>query len=142
MSSLSRNLSLKKIVFERFNEHHPHFQFKSDFFLYCSSQCPNFENLYTLLTINKTDKYWERVNATSQSYQDGINLPQYLSREEKSNDIVQRISQSLVNKQLDNNHDSNTASLNKTRLEGKFVCKNLVNLSKRNISWSEICTIS
>ena len=82
------------------------------------------------------------MNATSQSYQDGINLPQYLSREEKSNDIVQRISQSLVNKQLDNNHDSNTASLNKTRLEGKFVCKNLVNLSKRNISWSEICTIS
>ena len=50
LSSLSRKLSLKKMVFERFNEHLPHFQFKSNFFLYCNSQCPNFENLYTLLT--------------------------------------------------------------------------------------------
>ena len=32
LSSLSRNSSLKKMVFERFNEHLPHFQFKSDFF--------------------------------------------------------------------------------------------------------------
>ena len=33
MSSLSRNSSLKKMVFERFNEQLPHFQFKSDFFV-------------------------------------------------------------------------------------------------------------
>ena len=32
LSSLSRNSSLKKMVFERFNEHLPHFQFKSGFF--------------------------------------------------------------------------------------------------------------
>ena len=57
------------------------------FFWYCNSQCPNFENLCTLLTINKTDKYREKVNATSQSYQDGINLPEYLTREEKNNGI-------------------------------------------------------
>ena len=29
------------MVFERFNEHLRHFQFKSDFLSYCSSQCPN-----------------------------------------------------------------------------------------------------
>ena len=67
LSSLSRNSSLKKMVFERFNEHLPHFQFKSDYFLYCNSQCPDFENLYTLLTINKTYKYQERVNTTSKT---------------------------------------------------------------------------
>ena len=117
LSSLSRNLSLKKMVFGRFNEHLPHFQFKSDFHLYCNSQCPNFENLYTLLTINKTDKYRERVNATSQSYRDGINLPQYLSRVEKNNDIVDGTEDlSEPGKQLGNYQDSNTASLNKTRL--------------------------
>ena len=37
LSCLCRNSSLKKMVFERFNEHRPHFQFKSDFFLYCNS---------------------------------------------------------------------------------------------------------
>ena len=87
LSSLSGNSSVKKMVFERFNELLPHFRFKSHFFLYCNSQCSNFENLCTLLTINKTDKYREKVNATSQSYQDGINLPEYLTREEKNNGI-------------------------------------------------------
>ena len=42
LSTLSSNSSLKKMVFERFNEHLPHFQFKADFLSYCSSQCPEF----------------------------------------------------------------------------------------------------
>ena len=88
LSSLSRNSSIKKMVFKRFNEHLPHFQFKSDFFLYCNSQCPCFENLCTLLTINKIYKYRERVNATSQTYRDGTSLQEHLSREEKNNDVV------------------------------------------------------
>ena len=33
LSSLSRNSSRKNMVFERFNDHFPHFQFKSDFFV-------------------------------------------------------------------------------------------------------------
>ena len=48
LSTLSSNSSLKKMVFERFNEHLPHFQFKADFLLYCRSQCPEFE-ISTLL---------------------------------------------------------------------------------------------
>ena len=76
------------MVFERFNEHLPHFQLKSDFVLYCNSQCPDSKHLYTLLTINKTYKYREKVNATSQTYLDGTNLLEYLSMEEKNNDIV------------------------------------------------------
>ena len=40
LPTLSSNSSLKKMVFERFNEHLPHFQIKADFLLYCSSQCP------------------------------------------------------------------------------------------------------
>ena len=118
--------------------------------MYSNSQCPDFQNLYTLLTINKTYKYRERVNATSQTYQDGTNLPEYLSRVEKNADIVDGAADpSEPRKQLDDYQDSNTASLNKTRLEGKFVSKNVINLSKRNLSRSEIsllrseiCTIS
>ena len=45
-------------------------------------------------------------------------------------------------KQLDNHQDSNTASLSKTRLEGKFVSKNVIKLSRRNLSWSEIPLLS
>ena len=143
MSSLSRNSSLKKMVFERFNEHLPHFQFKSDYFLYCNSQCPDFKNLYKLLTISKTYKYRERLNATSKTYQDGTNLQEHLSREEKNNDIVDVTENpSEPGKQYQNHQDNNTASLNKTRLEGKFVSKNVINLSKRNLSRSEISLLS
>ena len=49
------------MVFVQFNEHVPHFQFKSDLDMFCflhyNIQCPDFENLYMLLTINKTYKY-------------------------------------------------------------------------------------
>ena len=119
------------------------FNSNQTFFLYCGSQCPDFENLYTLLTINKTGKYREMVNATSQSYRDGINLPEYLSREEKNHDIVDGTEDlSEPSKQLENHQDSNTDSLNKTRLEGKFVSKNVINLSRRNLSWTKISLLS
>ena len=65
------------------------------------------------------------------------------SKGEKNNDIVdctEDLSEPV--KQLDNHQDSNTASLNKTRLEGKFVSKNVVNLARRNLSWSEISLLS
>ena len=38
LSNLSGKFSLKKMVFEPFNEHLPHFQFKADFLSYCSPQ--------------------------------------------------------------------------------------------------------
>ena len=83
------------------------------------------------------------MNATSQSYRDGINLPEYLSREQKNNDIVDGTENlSELGRQLDNHQDSNTASLNKARLEGKSVSKNIINLSRRNLSRSEISLLS
>ena len=75
------------------------------------------------------------MNANSQTYRDGTNLPEYLSREEKSNNIGDGT-------QLDNHQDSNTASLNKKRLEEKFVRKNVITLSKRNLSQSQISLLS
>ena len=82
-------------------------------------------------------------NATSQTYRDGTNLSEILTREEKTNDSVdgtENLSES--GKQLDNHHDSNTASVSKTRLEGKFVSKNVIKLSRRNLSRSDIFLLS
>ena len=47
-------LALKTTAFEWFSEHRSYFQFKADFLSYCSSQCPEFENIYTLTTLDKT----------------------------------------------------------------------------------------
>ena len=60
----------KPMLLEQVGEHLRHFQFKSDFISYCNSLCPEFENLYTLVTINKTSKYPKRNNAFSQTCQD------------------------------------------------------------------------
>ena len=112
------------MVFKRFNEHLPHCQFKSNFFN-CNSQYLDFGNIYKLLTVLQTYIYREKENETSQTYQDGTNLPEILTREKEKNDSVdgtENLSES--GKKLDNHQDSNTTSLNKTRLEGKFVSKN------------------
>ena len=83
------------------------------------------------------------MNATSQSYRDGINLAEYLSRKEKNNNIVDGTEDlSEPGKQLDNHQDSNASFLNKARLKGKFVSKNVINLSRRNLSRSEISLLS
>ena len=57
-------------LFLELDEHLPHFQFKSDFLSYCNFLCPEFENLYTLVTINKTSRYPKRESAFSQICRD------------------------------------------------------------------------
>ena len=74
------------MVFERFNEDLPHFQFKVDFLLYCSSQCPEFENIYTLTTLNKTYKNHEETGNAPQSCQDESGLLKVLNTEDKKNE--------------------------------------------------------
>ena len=83
------------------------------------------------------------MNASSQTYRDGTNLQEILPRKEKNNDIVDGTENlSEPGKQLDNHRDSNTDSLKKTRLEGKFVSKNVINLSRINQPRSEISLLS
>ena len=83
------------------------------------------------------------MNASSQTYRDGTNLQEILPRKEKNNDIVDGTENLLEpGKQLDNHRDSNTDSLKKTRLEGTFVSKNVINLSKTNLPRSEKSLLS
>ena len=139
LSTLSSNSSLKKMVFERFNEHLPHFQFKADFLSYCSSQCPEFENIYTLTTLNKTYKNHEKNNA-SQTCQDESGLLKVLNKEDKKNEKFNS-TENLHNCEKEGNilKGNNIASQIGVRLEGTFVSKNVINLSRRNLSASDCC---
>ena len=130
------------MVFEQFNEHLPHFQFKADFLLYCSSQCPEFENIYTLTTLNKTYKNYEKNNA-SQTCQDESGLLKVLNTEDKKNEKFNS-TENLYNCEKESNilKGNNIASQVGVRLEGKFLSKNVINLSRRNLSALEILLLS
>ena len=69
LRNMSTNSLLKKMVLERFVEHLPFFKFKYDFNAFCYSKFPDFENLYTLLTINKGRGVF-RTSSSSQASQD------------------------------------------------------------------------
>ena len=69
LRNMSTNSLLKKMVLERFDEHLPFFKFKYDFNAFCYSKFPDFENLYTLLTINKGRGVF-RTSSSSQASQD------------------------------------------------------------------------
>ena len=57
-----------------------------------SSQCPEFENIYTLATLNKTYKNHKEMNIAPQSCQDESGLLKVLNTEDKKNEkIVQQI---------------------------------------------------
>ena len=143
LASLSRNSHLKRMVLERFDEHLPHFQFKSDFLSYCNSLCLEFENLCTLVSINKTSKHQKGESASSQTCQDDINLTEVLHEEEKSNDSIDSTGNcSEPGTQANDHQDINTAFYKGLRLEGKFVSKNVFNLSRRNLSPPEISLLS
>ena len=78
-----------KMVFEEFNEHLSHFQFKEDFLSNSSSQCPEFENIYTLTKLNKIYKRHEKNNA-SQTCQDESGVVKVINTEDKKNDKVKK----------------------------------------------------
>ena len=120
------------MVLKWFDERLPHFHCKSDFRSYCNSLCPEFGNLCTLLTINKTSKDLKRDSGSSQTSLDGINLAEVLNEEEKSNDLLDNTGNcSEPGIQANDHQDINTAFYKGLRLEGKFVGKNVFNLSRR-----------
>ena len=139
LASHSRNSHLKRMVLERFHEHLLHFQFKLDFLSYCNSQCQEFENLCTLVSINKTSKHKKGESASSQTCQDDINLAEVLNEEEKSTDLLDSTGNcSEPGTQTNDHEDINRAFYKGLRLEGKFFIKNVFNLSRRNLSPPEI----
>ena len=143
LPTFSGNSSLKKTVFERFNEHLSHFQFKADVLSYCSSQCPEFENIYTLTILSKTYSNREKMNNASQTCQDESGLPKVLNTEYKNIEKFNS-TENLSNREKEGHvlKGNNIALQIGARLEGKFVSKSVVNISRRNLSAPEISLLS
>ena len=116
------------MVFERCNEHVLQFQFETDFLWYCSSQCPEFENMYTFAILNKTYKNHEKMNNVSQICQDASENEKLDGTEDSCN----------CEKEGNVLKGSNIASQIGVRLDLKFVIKNVINLSRKNLSASGI----
>ena len=87
LRKISANSLLKKMVLERFDEHLLFFKFKFDFNAFCYSKFPYFENLYTLLTINKGRSAFRACNS-SQDSQDGFTVRDFVNPEGEQNEII------------------------------------------------------
>ena len=72
LRNMSTNSLLKKMVLERFDEHLPFFKFKYDFNAFCYSKFPDFQDLYTLLTMNKGGGVFRTSNSSQASQDDSV----------------------------------------------------------------------
>ena len=87
LRNMSTNSLLKKMVLERFDEHLPFFKFKYDFNAFCYSKFPDFQDLYTLLTMNKGSGVF-RTSKSSQSSQDDSVVCDVVKSEGGENEII------------------------------------------------------
>ena len=60
----------QKIELKKLSVLSGHTKSKADFSLYCDSQYPEFKNIYTFATLNKTSKNHKGPNNASKTYQD------------------------------------------------------------------------
>ena len=143
ISNLSKNAEIKKLVLARFREHLPHFEFKVDFTSFCDSRCQDFDNIHTLLTLNESNNSKNESDVFFQASQN--------NRMEFANNIQNNAENEIRNSaenssfsKVDNvlNESENVAMFRGNRLEGKFVSKNVINLSRRNLSSAEISLLS
>ena len=83
------------------------------------------------------------MNNASQTCQDKSGLLKVLNTEDKKNEKLNS-TEDLYNCEKEGNvlKGNNIASQVGVSLEGKFVSKNVINLSKRNLSASEISLLS
>ena len=130
------------MVLERFDEHLPFFIFKYDFNAFCYSKLPDFENLYTLLTMNKSNGIF-RTSSSSQASQGESAVGDFVKSEVGENEITSSAGNTPDIEEIhDNGNINNIATYKGERLEGKFVSSNVINLSRRNLSEAEIFLLS
>ena len=107
------------------------------FLIFSSNQnffCIIIFNYQILKIYTRSSQLTKLTNTEKGRIRLGTKLSENLTRKEKNNDAVDGTeNHSESRKQLDNHQHSNKASLNKTILEGKFVSKNVINLSRRNL---------
>ena len=136
LRNLSKNAEINKLALARFREHLPHFEFKVDF----TSVCDNTHNILTLNesngSKNEHDEFFQasqnKVTELTKNIQNNAENEIRSSAEDSSSDEVEKVP----------NESENVAMFRGIRLEGKFVSKNVINLSRRNLSSAEISLLS
>ena len=152
LRSLSPNSVYKKLLIERFYEDLPHFRFKLDFVKFCNSNVEDFENLFNILTLDNMPGFIKKNKVPFNSVKNlVVNRHLYLDFENNEREVVNS-RWDFVSGELseDNSNDSevaqeiddNRAQLKDNRLEAKFVSKNVINLSQRQLTKSEISLLS
>ena len=109
---------------ERFESHYEFFQLKFRFYNFSENVIPDFENLHYLLHLNELQDDASEVK-------------------DLKNDISEEITDlntSFSDDEL--NVKDNAAKMLDGKLQGNFVSKNVVNLSKGNLTDSEISLLS
>ena len=143
LSNLSKNAEIKKLVLARFKEHLPHFEFKVDFTSFCESQCQDFDNIHTLLTLNESNNSKNESDVFFQASQN--NRTEFANNiQNNAENEIRNSAENSSSSKVDNvlNESENVAMFRGNRLEGKFVSKNVINLSRRNLSSAEISLLS
>ena len=143
LSNLSKNAEIKKLVLARFKEHLPHFEYKVDFKSFCESRCQDFDNIHTLLTLNESNNSKNESDAFFQASQN--NRTEFASNiQNNAENEIRNSAENSSSSKVDNvlNESENVAMFRGNRLEGKFVSKNVINLSRRNLSSAEISLLS
>ena len=123
----------------RLREHLAPFEFKVDFTSFCESRCQDFDNIHTLLTLNELNNSKNESDGFFQTSQN--NLMEFVNNiqnnaENEIRNSAEKSSSSKVNKAL--NESENVAMFRGNRLEGKFISKNIINLSRRNLCSGKI----
>ena len=146
LCSLSPNSMYKKLLTERFYEHLPHFRFKFDFVKFCNSNIEDFENLFNILTLDNMPGFIEKSKVPFNSIKNLV-ANRYLDVENNEREEVNSACDFVSSELSEDNSndcevvqetDDNRAKLKDNRLEGKFVSKNVINLSQRQLTKSEI----
>ena len=127
-------------------------RFKLDFVKFCNSNTEDFENLFNILTLDNMPGFIEKNKVPFNSVKNlVVNKHLYLDFEnnerEEINSACDFVSGELSEDSINDSEvaqeiDDNRAKLKDNRLEGKFVSKNVINLSQRQLTKSEISLLS
>ena len=109
---------------ERLESHDEFFNFKHNFVSFCKSFVPDFENLRYLLTLNDTNNESTLFCNSCKTLGNDLKVP----NENYSKNDNKFLEKSNIQGYL--NEESNEATILNGRLKGKFVSKNVANLSK------------
>ena len=127
---------------ERYDENLPFFKFKYDFNEFCYSKFPDFENLYIRLTMNKGSGAF-RTSSSSQVSQGESAVRNFVKSEGEENKIISSAGNTPdIEENHDNSKMNNIVKYKGEKLKGKFASSNVINISRRNLSESEIFLLS